>query len=936
MSGSRSLLAALALIAVLVLAALMRQGGLRAPSAGPDQTAPQAFLVVTNPNAAPVDVAVSFSPVVGACDPRIPAWRDGRVLEPGAIGFFDTGPGGSSGLPSDCALSATVQASGGPVAALALSDWDGSGHPATLLAQPEAAASASSLLPAWTLPRSDADASRILARLLGDAPARLQLRLFDEQGQELRGCGEACSRRLSPGQTTLWRLETLPGLAPGQRGSAWIESEGRLLSVAFSRAGLDGSGYGPLLYPGSAGLGGGAAAAMLPELPKQALTAPVALRRVIGPGTAALMLQASAASAKRLQLSLFDADGQPASQAALGDLEAGRAVRLDLDDLTDLGQGAHAGVAGATDTLAALVALRWPQVKAGAAYAAVEPAQDAVLPIVWRGQPGRASWLTIQGGGALASVSLELFAAGGGEKPIASLQTRVAARGFVAIDLEDDQFASAGEGFTGWMRIRANGPVATLGFLADGTSGSPAIAAYSAAPTTALAEVLHAALIFSGLPDSRQPATPEPAATDEPLPPPRPSPTATDSIFDPSGGFTRPFDARGVGPEVQVLALGQGTDGTIWLRLRGRAGRERIVRIAPDGSTQAFDGLADLFERAAALARRAGSLPGLWSIDPAGRLWIGARYLEATGLRVLARDQAAPDGGMQLLDRVLLDRAGRAWVPRRAEVDCGRPGACAMTSLIAFDERGRLGLGIDLAPARPEGRGALRDAALLGSPGGGPSVVLDRLGAETNGGRPDSPAQGNPDAFVIDANALYALPDPRPIDYPGLGQPADPTQLRNAGYATAAGRDAFGRPVAFTWLEIQSRAGDRVVPELRMNTWVPASGDWLPPQALAGPGLPGSPLDPSLDQIRAAAWCPDGGLWLGTERGIVARWDGQAFGERLRPGLTPLPAAPVGALACTAANELLIATVDGLYRYVGGAIEPGFEITLPFLVQRRR
>ena len=108
------------------------------------------------------------------------------------------------------------------------------------------------------------------------------------------------------------------------------------------------------------------------------------------------------------------------------------------------------------------------------------------------------------------------------------------------------------------------------------------------------------------------------------------------------------------------------------------------------------------------------------------------------------------------------------------------------------------------------------------------------------------------------------------------------------------------------------------------------------PDGPTGPGLPGSPLDPSLDQIRAAAWCPDGGLWLGTERGIVARWDGQAFGERLRPGLTPLPAAPVGALACTAANELLIATVDGLYRYVGGAIEPGFEITLPFLVQRRR
>ncbi len=929
MTSSRALQTTLSGLAVVALALLWWEAPRSDPAAPRQARSASAFVVVTNPGRQAVTAALSFAPIPGSCDPRQRGWRDARVLEPGASARFDTGPGGTE-MPPDCAMNVTVQASGGAVAALAVSRWE-TGAMSALPALPAPPVATGQMIPAWSLARDGGEGSRIALRNVGPEPAAVRLRLLDAQGNPNRACDVDCRVQLDSGGGTIWRLEDLPGVAPGSFGSAIVESSGSVLAAVAARSGLDPRGALPVAAPALAGGPGGRdGRAWLPDAPKQAAIVATGLQRQLGGGSAALVIQAGDAGLARLQLQPYLAEGLPASRFTLGDVSAGAAQQFDLETQVDLQPGLrYAVVAEALGQPAALALLRWPEAKTAAAYDAPPAASELILPLAWRGIGGRASWLSIQSTAALADVSIELYAAGGGERPLIELRRRIPANASVSIDLEDDAFANAGPSLTAWLRIRSDNPVAAVGFLAD-TEAEPQVAAYAARPAGELSEILHAPLFFSGRPDpDQQPsATPPPSRT--PLPPQRPtaSPTARPPL-GPGAVFDRALDLRSQARGSRAVALAVGGDGSVWLRLRRSSARDRILRIGADGSVEGFDGLAEMLQLAEDRMRRAGNMSGFWSLDQEGRLWIGARYLQDGNLRQLAGDQTEPEGGLVMLDEVVLDAGGRAWVPRRASIDCSRPEGCGQSSLLSFSPQGRGGAAIDLGDLRPAGPGSIEGLRMLSARAGSSGPLL-------GGSQPASQDQAGDSAWAVTASAFFSLPDAEPIDYPGLGPPQAPATLRDAGYATASGLDGLGRPVVFTWIEAQNPAGQTVEPLLRMNTWLPASEDWLPPVELLGPNRADPYLDPATDQITAAAWCPGDVLWIGSRRGNLARWTGSGFAEHLRPGLLPeLPNAPVQALACRPDGALLIVTQDALLVYSGGEIEPPRRILLPFLLTRR-
>ncbi len=321
------------------------------------------------------------------------------------------------------------------------------------------------------------------------------------------------------------------------------------------------------------------------------------------------------------------------------------------------------------------------------------------------------------------------------------------------------------------------------------------------------------------------------------------------------------------------------SDGSLWIRASGR-------HPDPDGSPPA-DGLARydaegrlLFLGAASSFVEAerrellqlGSVEELWSVDPAGRVWLGPRYHDGRRWTWLERDRQRDGLALRWSPGGALDPSWQYWVAFEQERSCPESGVCLQQGIQAFDAAGAIEVQRQIFdPEAEAARYALRSVFLL----------------------PDPEAED-----VLPALALRALHRPprqdSEVDYPLLGPP-EPGQLRNAGYRTAAARDAAGRPTAILYVEEQLPEGIRR--RHLGSSWSPASG-WDAPRDLAeGPLFEAAGVDPSqlrlvaADRMPAPAGSGAPGLWLASSAGGLAfrgddgRW-GAYFSAR-EIGLAP-------------------------------------------------
>ncbi len=333
--------------------------------------------------------------------------------------------------------------------------------------------------------------------------------------------------------------------------------------------------------------------------------------------------------------------------------------------------------------------------------------------------------------------------------------------------------------------------------------------------------------------------------------------------------------SRGLPPTEPATAVRVGSDGTVWLRhLAAPSGAEAVTRVAADGARARFASLRAAVEHDPESLIRSGTLPGFWAVDPAGGVWVGGTRL-AGGIW---HAPAAP--AAQLVDRVALDPAGRAWVPFDPAGACPSPVACAPAGLVAFTADGGLA-----ASVAPDFEPALSVREL-------PMVHFPPLSA---------------DPVAVLPHGLVRLSDGSVHAYAALS-PDPASGRRPAGFASAAAVDPAGRPVAFLTLERDDPAlpgGLRY--DLLAHAWT--GGGWDITDLSDNPLCAGHRQVPCI--VTAAEF--DGGdtLWLAVHSGgLVVRGSDGAWRSRYDSGNSPLRAGVAG-IAIARDGTVWLATADG-------------------------
>lgn len=351
--------------------------------------------------------------------------------------------------------------------------------------------------------------------------------------------------------------------------------------------------------------------------------------------------------------------------------------------------------------------------------------------------------------------------------------------------------------------------------------------------------------------------------------------------------------------------VSRGWDGIIWIRF-DPLGADETLAVGPEGLILTRGPTRELIASGHPRVRAEGSLRDFWSIDAAGRIWLGPAYHDGKAWRVLARDGRRGESQYRFEPQTLLDAGDQAWVPYEIERSCGDPDGCLIRGLQAFGPEGPRS-GVFEFDTRSEA-----DAYGL------PWYFLLPM----SGGRNASPV-------ALGRQALYRLPNPQPVDLPLLGTPV-PGGLRNSGYTTLAMRDEAGRPQVFTWVELQGR--ETVTPSLRVQSWEESRAAWTEPVELLD--LPFSGSDPSTLRLVAGDRSPDGAaLWLAASDGGVANREGGAWTRHFgRETIGLSSAARILDLAVGPDDAVWLVATDGVYRW--GPEPRRFRLGLPWLAKR--
>lgn len=447
-------------------------------------------------------------------------------------------------------------------------------------------------------------------------------------------------------------------------------------------------------------------------------------------------------------------------------------------------------------------------------------------------------------------------------------------------------------------------------------------------------------------PEPTRDATAGPTRTALPTAPPTARPSATATRGPTSGGFVRP-DAGAPLPLRRIRRLRFGPDGELFARVPDPAGGPDIVVTRVQGRWRRWGTVEQLIEQRFAELVGKGAVPDFFAADPRGAIWAGAHVYDGRAWRRLATDAVGPGGTLRHDQRALVDRAGAAWVPFAGTTECANPLGCAAAGVRSFDADRGAGVSLDVAPVPEMAAYALEDLHLVkgrsvsGSPtlatataAGGLRAWLGRwfgLGARDRRafvGASAADAAAADDVYVVSPTALYLLPDTTTaIRYPFLPSIEEAgSDARNAGYATTSALDTSGRLVVFTWVE--RHEGRSLAYQLLANTWLGAA--WDTPLDLA----PGGPLlvDGSAEFVRlsAAAFAPDGTLWLGTSDGQVAAFKDGAWPHHFTAVNSPLvPDEPISALSVAADGTLWISQPSGMLTFGGSGLVEAPTIYLP-------
>jgi len=358
--------------------------------------------------------------------------------------------------------------------------------------------------------------------------------------------------------------------------------------------------------------------------------------------------------------------------------------------------------------------------------------------------------------------------------------------------------------------------------------------------------------------------------------------------------------------------------GVVWARSAGSGGAsDAVVAIGADGRTRYRGPLEALIETRFETVRRLGSVADLWAVDPGGRVWLGPRFHDGSAWTVVARDGDGPLGRLRYDGRAFADADGQAWVPFTATRTCPGLDPCDLRGLRAFTAAGQRSE-IMLGPAYEADGWGVADVHLQGA-GDGSAGFAARAASRL---------------------ALYLLPAIEPIPYPFLGPPANPGDLRNAGYATAAAGRPDGRLQVFTWVELQLPEGAQY--RIFANTWHGGTTNpgWGDPEDLADcPLVGGGARDVRIVAAawgRAAAGAQGEALWLASSAGGVAqrrdgRWPLAFTAREIGLGAT----ARIRDLAVGPDGTLWLAADDGLYAYGSLELEEStWRVHFPLAVAR--
>lgn len=353
-----------------------------------------------------------------------------------------------------------------------------------------------------------------------------------------------------------------------------------------------------------------------------------------------------------------------------------------------------------------------------------------------------------------------------------------------------------------------------------------------------------------------------------------------------------------------VEALGQGADGSVWIRLAAAGGDEPwAAALAQSGGTMVRPmPLRALVEANLAWIRKLGDVEGFWSVDDGGRVWVGPAYHDGRRWTVLAKSATLGGARLDYAWETLIDGRGNVWVPFRLQREgCSDPAACIDDGLRAFGPEGPRPQALDLAPSADAEALGVRRFALL---------AWDQ------------------EAWALSPGAALRPPLAQALSYPLLGTP-EPGNLRNAGYASGAWRGPKGGPQVALWVELQERTGVHEVQLLA--TWDAAVAAWEQEELVDCPIL----VAPRRSaRLTAGAQGPLSGaaaLWLGSSRGEVAlrwgaawwQWDAAAVG---------LPSAPIRAMLTDSGGQLWLGGPTGLARFgPEAAVGPGGLVFLPGL-----
>lgn len=906
-------------------------------------------LVLLNPGAASSEATLLLRGQDGAClgkEARIELAAE--ALPPGGMSIVDLSDADAVGLPGDCLAAASVSAKGADLAVLALTDaMPVDGGLSAYLGQPASLAATELWVPAWG--DDPTAASQLAIANPGAQAAAVQVLLYDEEGRTLT-C-DACRIDLAAGTATQFPVAALGRKAGAAAGTARLSARQPVLAVAVG-GGADGwAAPLPFAAGGDQWLPGLFAQQTWVQASPSAL-----LARSLGAGTTSLRMVSAGKDISALLL-LREAQGKLVSRLPLGPVGFAAALGQDLSKQeADL----YGGQLVPTGAVAGLSLEQWQGAAVVGAAGPQAPATDLLLPYLWEPDKDHAAWILLSSAqvSSPAKAQVAIYPAGS-RKSVARWSADLAPGGSAFLDLGNpDAFANLGRG-PFWATVSSDLPLAAKVLLLQRDAKAVAAAAYEGLPTSGLAREQLAPRLRLGpgspdqatetpspmpspSPSPRISATPEPptatpgpgpSATDTatptesstPLPSATPTPRPTEPLRptlaatelpspapspDPRSGWLRILDVTKLGEAMGLQRLARGPDGTIWGLLEGPSGG-RLVSLDPQGALRRYadrrEGVAAEFARLA----RQGSLPGFWSVDAVGRVWVGAAHYDGRAWVQVLPEQADGIGALRPGDQSLALPGGQAWVAQEAQVDCALPRGCGRLGLRLVDAEGRQAEGVDLSGAEAQGQGEGQRLLYLGPL---------RPPASRGAGLQQAAA-----AVAVTSAGLHLLDENRMVDYPLLGEPAR-GRLRHGGEATVGFVGQGGLKV-ITWIEEQRTAGPRAA--IYLQEWDGAGRRWRAIEELSSGASPLAALAAAGRRVTAAADGPDGVLWLGTDGGqLLARrgrgWlvdhvPGGALSRRIL-GIAPAPD-----------GSVVLATQDAVYRYAGGVFREVGQIFLPLL-----